>query len=190
MKVERKSIPVIKTLIIFSVLVFITSLVYRNLFKPDDTIEISKKSKVSLEQKSTRAIDNFVNYVNTQPGVTFNRSFASTALMKLRKAIHAIAVAKGYEFQFADLVVAESDIIRISNEPLFSTRAYYLKHAAMILSSSLLKLQRQRFPELQEGAEALVETSKKFVGTDLKLQQDRRIRIFLNQAVALVERMK
>ena len=46
---------------------------------------------------------------------------------------------KGYEFQYSDLIVAESDIERIAGEKLFSTKAYYLSRVASTLSNSLRK---------------------------------------------------
>ncbi|ETZ19572.1 hypothetical protein [Pedobacter sp. V48] len=190
MKEIKKSIPIIKLLIIFSLLIFIISLVYINLFKTDQTITLRQGVTANKELKKKRTIKAFVDYVDQQPNVTFNRKSLSVALFKLKKAIDAIALSTGYEFQYADLIIAEYDIERISREKLFSTQSYYLKKVTMILSNSLRKIQRQKYPDLEKQADTLKAASERFNGTDLKLDQDQKIKVFLSKATDLVNGMR
>ncbi|MBC7567221.1 MAG: hypothetical protein H7223_09675 [Pedobacter sp.] len=190
MSATKKSIPVIKLIIVFSLLFFLCSLIYVSFFRIDKNIPLREKVIYTKELRKRTAIKEFVNYVNTQPKINFNRKYLGIALLKLKRAIDAIALSTGYEFQYADLIVAESDIQRIENTKLFSTQSYYLKHAAKILSNSLRKIQRQKFPELTQEANDLRAASMTFNGTDLKLDHDQKIHYFLNKAVDLLNAMR
>lgn len=190
MKETKKSIPIIKTLIIFSVVVFICSVIYISFFKEPQHIPVRGNVVLSKDSLMRKAIDDFTTYVNARPDVPLSRKYVAEAFMKLQRAVTAIAKAKGYEFQFSDLIIAESDIERIASEKTFSTRAYYLKHAAEILSNSLRKIQRQKFPVLADPANELRAAAARFTGTDLKLDQDQKIKAFLSKAAYVLKAMR
>gem|GEM_PF-4992301 len=178
-------------MIFSSLTVFLISIVYVTCFKTAESTRLRKHIVRSKEERKNLKIDRFIAFVaSRKSSMITSRADLSEALLKLKSAVNAIAAAVGYEFRYADLVLIERDIAKVSNEKLFSTRSYYLRHAALVLARSLLTLQRQKYPDLAEQALELRSAAEAFQGTDLKLDQDQKIHLFLQSARQLVKKMK
>lgn len=189
MKDNKKPIPFIKLLIAGSLIIFFSSLVYINYFSEEKSLELQKPVKPDKKQIKNQALREFNEYIHSGTRVSMKKTYTGDAFLKLQAVVKALADYTGYEFQYADMVLAESDADLIANEKSLSKRSFHIRHAAIVLASSIRKIQRQKYPALYVQTQELDKASTSFVETDPELDQNEKAQRFFLLAAGLLQKM-
>jgi uncharacterized membrane-anchored protein YhcB (DUF1043 family) len=114
--------------------------------------------------------------------------FTRNALIKLIDATRATADKQSFNIQ-ADLDKAKEDADKITDDPMATTHADYIKDATSKLSTALQNMQQAKYPQLSAESQKVKDASNDISKADLTLDQKHTVKTFFNDAADLLKKM-
>jgi len=139
------------------------------------------------ENNSTVAA--YVNFIETGDNkMGLHHVFTNEAILKLIKAVNAMAGETGYDI-LVDMDRVKGLAMNITKDPYVDTHADSIKKATEILTNSLQNIQKAKYPELANEVEELRNASEAIKPEVLTLNQRIEVKAFFSKAAALLKKM-
>jgi len=187
---KKKLFPFAWILLVLVIMALIAYYLYENRFKgKPETDQNNQELKLIDKHENDTTVTAYISFVNDDTNkMTLDHEYSNTALLKLSKAISAMARSAGYVVK-ADLNQAETDANKITTDPLVITHADNIRKAADILSEALNNLQRAKYPSLSTDASAVSAAAQKIDPDVMTLDQKNKVKQFFQRSAELLSKM-
>ncbi len=188
-KIEKKK-PVWPWIVAGIILVALIIFYFAN----DDDDQSVRNAEQETEVSDTNEMDNtavvaYVQFVDAEQGrMGEDHEYTQQALQKLTEAVRELADEKGYDIS-ADLDQAEQAANEITNDASETDHAEHIRNAADALTRAITNMQQEYYPDLQDNAQELMNTTESIDPAQLTLEQKEAVKSFFDQSAELIEEM-
>ena len=142
----------------------------------------------SAEGKNS-TVTEYVEFVNADNNkMSLDHAYTNEALRKLVAATNAMAADVDYDVK-ADMDKVKQYADEITNDPFETTHADNIRNAAVIVTTALQNIQREKFPNLESEAEDVKKACESIKPGQLTLDQKDVVKSFFREAADLLEKM-
>lgn len=163
----------------------------RNDDKNQEAIAITKTNESDLinVQENNSTVAAYVSFIeNAEDEMSLDHTYTNEALLRLIDATNAMANEVGYEVR-ADLDKVKEYAEMITDNPLETTHADYIRKASDILTNVLQNIQRANYPGLTSEVAELRKASESIKSEVLTLDQQDEVKTFFSKAANLLKKM-
>lgn len=155
----------------------------------DEENEITAPVTDNSMNAENKDVEDYVNYVNSDTTTMgLDHTFTHNALIKLVDATKSTADKQNFDIQ-ADLDLTRKDAEKITDDPMATTHADYIKAASSRMSKALQNMQQAKFPQLSNESQKVMDASNELSTADLTLDQKRTVHTFFTEAAELLQKM-
>lgn len=135
------------------------------------------------------SVSDYVSFVNADTAsMGLNHLFTHDAIMKLINATEATANTQNFDIK-ADLDQARENAEKITEDPIDTEHANYIKVATTKITNALKNLQAAKFPDLSSSSKAVQDASSAISSADLTLDQRQTVKNYFMEAGSLLQKM-
>lgn len=186
----------------------VLALLYFLFFKNDDVVDDTRKNETEKVRKDVRATENvkkssavvlsamaiskiseYKSYIANDAKMGVDHEYSNNALTRLIDATEAVANSLEVDIK-ADLEKARENAAEVTKNPTEMDHSNKIKKAGDNIAQALEKIQRQKYPTLNNRLEDLQESLAAIAPDKKALDQKSTIKNFFKEADRLLTNMK
>lgn len=155
----------------------------------EEVKEVTETTDLISVKENNTTVEAYVSFVEADTNrMTLDHAYTNEAILKLIKAINAMADEIGYDIR-VDMDRVKGLAMDITKDPYVNTHADSIKKATEILTISLQNIQKAKYPGLTNEAAELKNASESINPEVLTLDQKNEVKTFFHKAADLLQKM-
>ena len=136
----------------------------------------------------TAGVSGYLTHIADSTKMGVDHQYTNMALIKLMNAVQAKADEINYDIS-ADMAEVKKDAKAIEEDPTSTSHAKTIKDAGTKLANILQKMQKQKYPNLNQDVQEMKTAISNVDGTLETLQQKEQIKKFFTEAADVLKKM-
>jgi valyl-tRNA synthetase len=161
-----------------------------NVYQENNTVEDNPNalSNENSEGYESGAISEYLSFTDKSRDIGIDHEYTNEAITKLIQATREVSSNTGVDIN-KELAAAMQKAEAITDDPMDTNHADKIKQAYLSITEVFANLQRSKFPEMSNDVESLRSAAEAIDPAVLTLDQKEKVKAYLDEAGAILEKM-